>query len=522
MKTVSRFLSSKKDIIIFFFLVGIGIIVRTILFGKIPSGFNQDEASIGYDAFSILKYGVDRNGIYNPIHLIAWGSGQNALYAYLAMPFISIFGLSIFSVRLVNLVFGIISIIIFYFLVKKVTNTKLAKISLFLIIISPWHIMISRWGLESNLFPAMFLIATYLLILSLDYKRLFPISLIVYALCLYAYGTAYFFIPIYLIIVLTYFYYHKKITLKMLFTGCIFFIITALPIFLFVVVNTFNLDTIETFLFSIPKLSGPARHTVISSIFSEEFITNSYNNLKIFLKLIITQNDDLIWNSIPKYGYMYLLSLPFLILGVIRVIYKNIISKNFEKSFIFIAWIFVCILLGFVTKVNINRINIIFLSLIYFLSEGILFVIKNNKYIKILIIGIYIISFSLFSFEYFTEYPEQIEQKFFESFKDAIIYASDKPSEKIYVTNSVNMPYIHVLFHEKINPHDFLNTVEYYNPGSHFQNVKSFGKYKFGINKIDSKENAVYIINNLEENKFDKKYFDFKRFKYYSVVTVKE
>lgn len=64
-------------------------VLRLWAFGTVPGGLNQDEASIGYDAWSILYYGIDRNGIRLPVHLIAWGSGQNALYAYLSMPRLS-------------------------------------------------------------------------------------------------------------------------------------------------------------------------------------------------------------------------------------------------------------------------------------------------------------------------------------------------------------------------------------------------------------------------------------------------
>ncbi|WP_410513409.1 hypothetical protein PaeBR_02820 [Paenibacillus sp. BR2-3] len=72
----------------------LGAAIRILYIGSIPGGLNQDEASIGYDAYAILHYGIDRNGIHLPVHLISWGSGQNALYAYLSMPFILLFGCS--------------------------------------------------------------------------------------------------------------------------------------------------------------------------------------------------------------------------------------------------------------------------------------------------------------------------------------------------------------------------------------------------------------------------------------------
>ncbi|MFC6653475.1 hypothetical protein [Paenibacillus rhizoplanae] len=96
----------------------LGAIVRILYITSIPPGLNQDEASIGYDAYAILHYGMDRNGVHLPIHLIAWGSGQNALYAYLSMPFILLFGLTPLSVRALSLIMGLLGMLFFYLIMK--------------------------------------------------------------------------------------------------------------------------------------------------------------------------------------------------------------------------------------------------------------------------------------------------------------------------------------------------------------------------------------------------------------------
>src|SRR2546426_6798130 len=129
-------------------LFALGAAVRLLQYGRIPPGLNQDEASIGYDAYAILNFGIDRNGIHNPVHLIAWGSGQNALYAYFDMPFIYLLGLNPLSVRAVNALFGLADLVVFYLLLHHTDGGRpLALIGLFLLAISPWHIMMSRWAL---------------------------------------------------------------------------------------------------------------------------------------------------------------------------------------------------------------------------------------------------------------------------------------------------------------------------------------------------------------------------------------
>ena len=142
----------------------IGILVRTIGIDQKPNALMVDEASAGYEAFSILNYGMDRNGNTLPVFLVAWGSGQNALLSYLIIPFIKLIGLSTLAIRLPMAILGCISLVVFYCLLKRIAGRKIALIGLTFLAICPWHIMKSRWGLESNLFPDIVLLSLFLLV----------------------------------------------------------------------------------------------------------------------------------------------------------------------------------------------------------------------------------------------------------------------------------------------------------------------------------------------------------------------
>ena len=150
----------KYEIMICIILI-IGFFVRIYGISEHPNGLNVDEASIGYEAYSIMNYGIDRNGKTYPVFLEAWGSGQNALYAYLIMPFIKFFGLSTFSVRFPIAIIGCISLIVLYKLLKIIENKKMTLCVLFIFSISPWYIMKSRFGLESNILPDIILWSVY-------------------------------------------------------------------------------------------------------------------------------------------------------------------------------------------------------------------------------------------------------------------------------------------------------------------------------------------------------------------------
>lgn len=98
----------KKWLKIFFlFLLVIGLFLRLWMFGEIPPGLNRDEASIGYTAWSILKTGRDEYGNFLPLSLRSFGDWKLPGYTYITIPFIAIFDLKDWVVRLPSALAGI-------------------------------------------------------------------------------------------------------------------------------------------------------------------------------------------------------------------------------------------------------------------------------------------------------------------------------------------------------------------------------------------------------------------------------
>ena len=146
-----------KTILIFFLILIIGVLPRVLDFGVLPAGLHQDEVANGVDAYDVLHYRVDRTGIHNPIQFISCGSGQSALYGYLAIPFIYLWGLTQTTLRLPNLIAGLLTLPLVFLAGRKILNTRFGLISMFLVAISPWSIMSSRWGLEAYFVVVIFL-----------------------------------------------------------------------------------------------------------------------------------------------------------------------------------------------------------------------------------------------------------------------------------------------------------------------------------------------------------------------------
>ena len=84
----------KKIHHLFLLILVIASILRLYQLGHVPVSLDWDEVSLGYNAYSILKTGKDEFGQQLPLILRSFDDYKPALYAYLLIPFIFIFGLS--------------------------------------------------------------------------------------------------------------------------------------------------------------------------------------------------------------------------------------------------------------------------------------------------------------------------------------------------------------------------------------------------------------------------------------------
>jgi 4-amino-4-deoxy-L-arabinose transferase-like glycosyltransferase len=197
--------------ILFIALLIIGILVRMIHLGSLPSGVDQDEAMAAYEAYTTATDGIDITGYHNPVYFEAWGNGMNALEIYLMIPFIQLLGLTDLAIRLPQAIIACAVLPVFYLLLKRLFDEKTAWIGLFLLVINPWHIMMSRWALESNLAPAFLLFGFYFFILALEkHPAYYLLSSLMYGLSLYTYAVIWIAVPMILFLQILYALFTKR------------------------------------------------------------------------------------------------------------------------------------------------------------------------------------------------------------------------------------------------------------------------------------------------------------------------
>jgi 4-amino-4-deoxy-L-arabinose transferase-like glycosyltransferase len=174
-----------------------------------PVGFTQDEAALGYDAYSLLETGKDQWGNSWPLVLRSFGDFKMPLYSYLAIPSIGIFGLNEFATRLPSAIIGTLAVLATYLLVKRLggyglsvtgltiktrnaltLNEGTAVTAALLLAISPWHISLSRGAFEANLTTFFIPLGIWLYFLGIEKPKYLIFSALAFGLNLFSYHSA--------------------------------------------------------------------------------------------------------------------------------------------------------------------------------------------------------------------------------------------------------------------------------------------------------------------------------------------
>lgn len=533
----------------------LGCFIRLIYIDKYPVELNQDEASSAYESWSILNFGIDRNGQSFPVQFISWGSGQNVLYSYLMIPFISIFGLNTLSIRLPMALISCISLVVFYYFMKSAFGDKKSVLFLFLFAIFPWHLMKSRWGLESNIFPDLILWAIFAMYLGIKKKNNWFIVLsgIIFGLSTYSYGTSYFFVPVLLALLYISLFIVKKLSLKQCIINLCTIAIVALPMILFVIINFFDLETLKLGPITIPKLPTVRfkEITAVGSGVDGNIFINFISNIKMLLT-----NDGNVLNYTIPYGLFLCnwLTMPLIIIGIVVSISKQISSwklgtgsnfqeaQNLQNSACTLAYtimncFFVAsLLLMFMVDGAINRINVIFIPLVFYTAIGII----NLGKVWFVPVITYFILFAFMEHYYFTDYQTYISSYMNVGLEEAITQAtnilethsanetgasnSDKTNEtklddgenfqeykELYIDTSINQPYIFYLLYNKVPTPYYIDNVQKSNEDAMFQTINSIGNVYFSV-PYELDTNNVYIFRQCTLEKYSYLYSNLDEF----------
>lgn len=520
-KTKLKTLNKQYTLIAIFIMV-IGAFVRFICFDSLPLGLNQDEAFAAYEAYCLSNYGVDSAGNLNPTYFVSWGSGMNVLQSYLAIPFMWLFGCSEAVYRLPSLLCGIASLPLFWLILKKFWGNTTALIGLGMLSISPWHIMLSRWGLESNLTPAFLLFGIYFLIKGITKNHFFILSSIFFGLSLYAYSINWVTVPLIITVFGVYIIKHqKKIKLRFIFIACFILLIFALPHILFLLVNHNVIPEIKTSFITIPKMIYMREGEIsLANIF------NPHTWINLF-RILFLQYDTLTRNAFPYFGLFYHISLPFFFVGFIALfkgLKNDIKSKKFSYAFFVMSGFFIYASTSLtILNLNLNKSNGMHLFTLSIISFGIYKTLNYARLKKTAILALgfsFFICFSTFFAYYFNQGATEISNDYSGDLGEAVEFVNEKNCQNIAVDR--NIYHSQILFYDKTPPKEFFDTVKYENYPSPYLKAQSFGKYTFisEYNKLGNFD--AYILPHSHLYFFSEEDFEITIFKNYAVAIAKK
>jgi len=499
-------IKKEKIILVLIFLLALG--VRLVNVGYQPT-FISDEASLGYNAWSILKTGKDEWGKFLPLSFKAFGEYKLPLYIYFAVPFVKIFGLNELSVRLPSVIFGSFTVIAVYFLVRELfpdKGEKLPLIASFLLAISPWHIESSRMALEANLSLFLVVFGGILLLKGLGNQKFLIFSFVVLAASFYAYNVCRLFVLFCFGIWL--FLSRKRIkNFKRLFGPGVVGVLILVPLLISGFRGTGErLEKVGIFYDPGIKAEINEKRTICLNnrpaficrglynrpvFYSLNFVKNYLSHFS--WKFLFAKGGGLAQYGVPGRGEFYFFELPLIILGIIWLV------KNYwSVSKLLFTWVFFAPVANSFTG-QAHPVRAIFILPIFqiFAASGLFLVMEifKKKTFKILLtlifLGIAGLSFKNFLIDYFVNYPQIYTSTWQAGYKP--LYSKLAQMEgnykRIFVTKFYGEPHIFYLFYRQYNPREYQEGKEVvrYDREDKWVNVDRIGKYWF-FEKINPKE----------------------------------
>jgi hypothetical protein len=289
---------------------------------------------------------------------------------------------------------------------------------------------------------------------------------------------------------------------KYLVQGSLLFALLALPVFLFVFINVFKLNTIQFLHVTMPRLPVEARYESLAAVFKQGPLQEVLENVVIMGRLFWTQEDDFTWNFVHPYGYFYKLTFPLIFAGFVFLVI-SLMERNGKYIFgrwLLFFWVISSVLIGVIHPVNLTRINLIFTPFLLCLVMLFVQMGRSARYVTVPVVLSLLIGFIFFIRAYFgLEYRTRASEAFNFGIIPAIQYATEsRPQALVCVTEQTKFAYIYTLFVKRIPPSEYLDKMEWILPPQHpldpSRSPRILGPFRFKLSDCIGDPNAVYIL----------------------------
>lgn len=473
--------------------------LRVFFLSSIPSGFTPDEASFGYDAYSILKTGKDQWGKSFPILFESFGDFKSPVYGYLTIPTVAIFGLNKFAVRLPSALLGTVGILITYLLVKQLFGKRKFTVSIehhalsasFLLAISPWHLALSRGAFEANLTTFFLPLGVFLFLKGLEKQKFLLWAAIIFGLNLFTYHSAKIVTP-FVLIILVLFYkskilqiYKNKLVQKsdrktLLYSFLIFGVFLIMTIYSFSIgagrrasdINIYNGSLVQAFDERMRMINSGANPLVAHLRYNKYTITlkRFYVNYTSYFSpkfLFIKGPAEATYGMIPGFGVLYGVELVFLF----GFIYSVVHLKQKEGIFILFWILFAPVPAALSSGVGYaaNRVAVMMPAIQIASALGLMVILESITRIKpnlryfIMVLTVLLIGYGSFVFmrKYFDSANAVVaKQMLFGNLEATEYVAKNYSDKKVIMSTGLSEPHIYWAFETKIDPDTFQSSTK--------------------------------------------------------------
>lgn len=471
-----------RNKILLLFIILVAVLLRFWQLGINPPSLTWDEASWGYNSYSLGIDAKDEFGRFLPVnYLESFGDFKPPMYAYLGILPVKLFGLTEFATRFPSAFFGVLTVLITYFLVKQIFYSSSKKewyglAAAGILSISPWHIMLSRAAFEANVATFFLVCGLWLFLRGVNGRPWsYILSLLMFVCSLYTFNTSRIVAPLLVITCVLLFWRELFNQKKQFIIAGIIGLLVFFPLVKFLITPQAALRFKEVNIFSdveVVKISNQEIANEHNATFSKivhnrrflytvSFFRHYFDNLNPSF-LFITGDGN------PKFstrdlGELYIWDLPFFIIGIFLLF-----SKKEGRWYIIPLWLVLGIIPAATARETPHALRIeatlpTFQILIAYGLVNTVGFLRKVLFKKWFIVVITIVIVSLLSsvgyflHGYYYHYPQEYSGEWQYGYKDSIAYVSSHLAyyDEVDITNALGRPYIYYLFYTKMSPKDF-------------------------------------------------------------------
>ena len=526
-----------KSTIILFAIVLLAFFLRTFRITTNPPSLSWDEVSIGYNAYSILKTGKDEHGRFFPLDtFVGYGDYKPPLSIYITVPFVAVFGLNELAVRLPSALFGTLTVLMTYFLVKELiryglrnnesdvlrvtryglkkkdqeqknsspvtrnTLTIMPLLSAFLLAISPWHINLSRAGFEANIALFLVVVGVYGIFRAVRSPNVWRVALLPFVGAIYTFNSSRYFVAFLSFGCFILFFQDIRKHYKQVLIGCFIAGVMLLPIVPHLISKEARLRFTEVNIFSDANVVLVANKRIEQTGnawwakiiynrrigYAQSYISHYLDHFQP--EYLFIKGDGNPKFSIQDVGQLYSIEAPFLVIGIFALLIANPSIGLF-----LLYWLCMAIVPAAVARETPHALRTLnsLPTWQIFVAYGIIQCINyelritNWKVIRYSLFAIFLLCYSFsvmyYLHSYYIHYPKEFSGEWQYGYKQALAYVHplEQSYDAIYMAESIGRPYMYTLFYNHVDPNVFFSSKTDSFDTAGFYHVYGFANYHF-------------------------------------------